>query len=78
MTLRTPQLADTPRLHNFVTQLDALLKSTTDEATILASGKTLLDELVAKDDWLPTEYAQPNPERYQQFYFMPTPMTVFR
>ena len=73
MTLRTPQLADTPRLHNFVTQLNALLKSTTDEAAILASGKTLLGELVANDDWLPDEYAQPNPERYQQFLLYADP-----
>jgi predicted metal-dependent enzyme (double-stranded beta helix superfamily) len=73
MTLRTPQLADTPRLHNFVTQLDALLKSTADEAAILASGKPLLAELVAQDDWLPDEYAQPNPERYQQFLLYADP-----
>jgi predicted metal-dependent enzyme (double-stranded beta helix superfamily)/rhodanese-related sulfurtransferase len=73
MTLRTPPLADTPRLHNFVTQLDALLKDTSDEAAILASGKPLLAELVAQDDWLPDEYAQPNPERYQQFLLYADP-----
>ncbi len=73
MTLRTPPLADTPRLQNFVTQLDALLKSATKEAAILASGKKLLAELVAQDDWLPDEYAQPNPERYQQFLLYADP-----
>ena len=73
MTLRTPALADTPRLQHFVTQLDALLSSTADEAAILASGKPLLAELVAHDDWLPTEYAQPNPERYQQFLLYADP-----
>ena len=73
MTLRTPPLADTPRLHNFVTQLDALLKDTSDEAAILASGKPLLAELVEQDDWLPDEYAQPNPERYQQFLLYADP-----
>ena len=73
MTLRTPPLAHTPRLQNFVTQLAAQLKSTSAEATLLASGKTLLAELVAKDDWLPTEYAQPNPERYQQFLLYADP-----
>ena len=73
MTLRTPALADTPRLQHFVTQLDALLSSTADEAAILASGKPLLAELVAHDDWLPTEYAKPNPERYQQFLLYADP-----
>jgi len=73
MTLRTPQLADTPRLQKFVTDLDDLLEGTTDEAAILASGKTLLAELVAQDDWLPDAYAQPNPERYQQFLLYADP-----
>ncbi len=77
MNLRTPQLADTPRLQHFVTQLDALLKSTTDEMAILASGKPLLAELVAQDDWLPDEYAQPNPERYQQFLLYADPEDRF-
>lgn len=73
MTLRTPQLADTPRLQKFVSHLDALLQSTSDEAAILARGKTLLAELVAQDDWLPDDYAQPNPERYQQFLLYADP-----
>jgi len=73
MTLRTPQLAETPQLQTFVAQLDALLTATSDEATILASGKTWLADLVAQDDWLPTEFAQPNPERYQQFLLYADP-----
>jgi len=73
MTLRTPQLADTPRLGQFVNQLDALLKASTDEAAILTRGKTLLSELVAQDDWLPNEFAQVNPERYQQFLLYADP-----
>ncbi len=77
MTLRTPQLADTPRLGHFVTQLDALLKASTDEAAILSHGKTLLGELVAQDDWLPPEFAQPNPERYQQFLLYADPEDRF-
>lgn len=77
MTLSTPSLAETPRLQSFVTQLDALLKSTTDEAAILAQGKTLLTDLVAKDDWLPDEFAQPNPERYQQFLLYADPEDRF-
>jgi predicted metal-dependent enzyme (double-stranded beta helix superfamily)/rhodanese-related sulfurtransferase len=77
MTLRTPLLADTPRLQSFVSQLDDLLKRTTDEAAILAQGKTWLAELVAQDDWLPDEYAHPNPERYQQFLLYADPEDRF-
>jgi predicted metal-dependent enzyme (double-stranded beta helix superfamily)/rhodanese-related sulfurtransferase len=77
MTLRTPTLAETPRLHSFVTQLHGLLQGTRDEATILARGKTLLTELVTHDDWLPDEFAQPNPERYQQFLLYADPEDRF-
>jgi predicted metal-dependent enzyme (double-stranded beta helix superfamily)/rhodanese-related sulfurtransferase len=73
MTLRTPSLADTPRLQHFVTQLDEVLQRTQDEAAILERGKALLTELVAQDDWLPDAYAQPNPERYQQFLLYADP-----
>ncbi len=73
MTFRTPSLSDTPRLQQFVTQLDDLLHHTQDEAAILARGKTLLGELVAHDDWLPDDYAQPNPERYQQYLLYADP-----
>ena len=77
MTLRTPHLADTPRLQNFVAQMDGLLSGTQDEATILATGKTLLAELIAHDDWLAEDYTQPNPERYQQYLLYADPEDRF-
>ncbi len=54
-------------LRDFVTAFGRLLDSAPDEARVLAEGGALLRTLVAQDDWLPTAYAQPNPERYQQF-----------
>ena len=73
MTLRTPALNDTPRLQHFVTQLDDLLRRTSNEAAILERGKVLLEQLVMQDDWLPEAFAQPNPERYQQFLLYADP-----
>lgn len=55
------------RLRATVVGFAELLESTTDEATILARGSTLLSELVAYDDWLPAEYAAPDVARYQQY-----------
>lgn len=55
------------RLRVLVVGLAELLDSTTDEARILAHGSELLCELVRNDDWLPTEYAKPDPARYQQY-----------
>jgi predicted metal-dependent enzyme (double-stranded beta helix superfamily) len=37
------------------------------EAHRLEAGAPALRELIAYDDWLPDAFAQPNPERYQQF-----------
>jgi predicted metal-dependent enzyme (double-stranded beta helix superfamily)/rhodanese-related sulfurtransferase len=73
MTLRTPDLEQTPRLKHFVTQFDDLLRRTQEEASILQRGKVLLEQLVQQDDWLPDEFAQANPERYQQFLLYADP-----
>ena len=55
------------RLRAFVLDLAALLERTADEAEILQAGGALLADLVAVDDWLPEDYAQPDPERYRQY-----------
>ncbi|MEV5023034.1 cysteine dioxygenase [Sphingobium sp. LMA1-1-1.1] len=64
-TLERP--IDTTRLRGFVTAFADLLAATRDEQAILDSGSALLARLIASDDWLPEEFAQPNPERYQQY-----------
>ena len=59
-----------PRLHrlaNFVGALGTLVDTTSDEDLILAEGRRLLAGLIARDDWLPDEYARPDPARYQQY-----------
>ncbi|MEJ2814558.1 cysteine dioxygenase [Caulobacter sp. CCG-8] len=64
-TLRSP-----PKLHRlaeFVGDVGSLLDRTRDEDLILADGARLLAGLIARDDWLPDAYAQPDPTRYQQY-----------
>ncbi|MEE1923349.1 cysteine dioxygenase [Pseudomonas sp. 148P] len=55
------------RLRRFIGDLAELLDHEQDEAAILDRGQNLLQQLVAHDDWLPEELAQPDPTRYQQF-----------
>ena len=55
------------RLRHFIGALGDLLDRESDEAVILDHGQGLLRSLVAHDDWLPEELAQPDPVRYQQF-----------
>ena len=62
-----PPLHGTARLRHFVQQLAVLVEQRLPEPETLAQGRALLAALVAHDDWLPAAYAQPHPERYQQY-----------
>ncbi|MFP3567748.1 cysteine dioxygenase [Paraburkholderia sp. SIMBA_030] len=55
------------RLRTFVGRIASLVDDAVPEAQLLESGGAHLRELVAHDDWLPDAFAQPDPERYQQF-----------
>ncbi|MBH3382780.1 cysteine dioxygenase [Pseudomonas juntendi] len=55
------------RLRHFIDRLAALLDQQPDEPALLDRGQPLLAELVAHDDWLPDDLAQPDPQRYQQY-----------
>jgi predicted metal-dependent enzyme (double-stranded beta helix superfamily) len=72
--MSTPALATPPAatqsiapLRDFVTALSRLLDQQLTEAEILSRAGALLGALVARDDWLPAEYAQPHPEHFQQY-----------
>ena len=55
------------RLRAFVGRIASLVDERAPEAHLLESGGAALRELIAHDDWLPDAFAQPDPERYQQF-----------
>ena len=55
------------RLRTFVTDFAGLLERSGDEVDVLAHGAQLLAALVAQDDWLPDDFAEPSPERYRQY-----------
>lgn len=64
----TPDLIDAKqRLRQFVHQVSAAVSQTPDEAPLLDQVATALAALVRHDDWLPAEFAQPDPERYRQY-----------
>lgn len=54
--------------------MDALVSRAADEASVLNEGELALKALIAHDDWLPPEYAQPVAGRYQSYalYVDPT------
>lgn len=55
------------RLRAFVGRIASLVDERAPEAQLLDAGGAALRELIAHDDWLPDAFAQPDPERYQQF-----------
>ena len=55
------------RLRQFLAELTELLDQQPAEAALLERGEALLARLVAHDDWLPAELAEPHPEHYQQY-----------
>jgi len=61
------QLRHPERLRAFIGALAELLDSDPREGDKLQRGGKLLAQLVSHDDWLPEAYAQPDPERYQQY-----------
>jgi predicted metal-dependent enzyme (double-stranded beta helix superfamily) len=56
------------RFRNFVSAFTRLVETAPrDEERIFAEGGVLLSSLIDHDDWLPAEFAQASPERYQQY-----------
>ncbi|WP_430765289.1 cysteine dioxygenase [Pseudomonas syringae] len=55
------------RLGAFIDALAQLIGSEPHESDLLRRGGKLLAQLVSHDDWLPTEFAVPSSQRYQQF-----------
>ena len=65
------------RLREFVADLTRLIDSLDDEPTLLAAGHSLLSGLIAVDDWLPDQHAQPHPQFYQQHLLHCDPLERF-
>jgi predicted metal-dependent enzyme (double-stranded beta helix superfamily) len=55
------------RLRAFIGALAELIDGNLHEADLLQRGARLLEQLVSHDDWLPEDFARPDPERYQQY-----------
>ncbi|AZD29864.1 cysteine dioxygenase family protein [Pseudomonas chlororaphis] len=55
------------RLRAFIGALAELIDSNPREGDLLHRGGKLLAQLVSHDDWLPEDFARPDPARYQQY-----------
>ena len=64
-------------LRHLVRGLTQLVEKTADEFRLLSEGGALLRSLVERDDWLPSVYAAPNPNRYSQYLLYRDPQARF-
>ncbi|KQX25984.1 MULTISPECIES: cysteine dioxygenase [unclassified Sphingomonas] len=55
------------RLRDAVQALTAIADGQPDEPRFLDEASHVLADLLAHDDWLPARFAQPSPDRYQQY-----------
>ena len=55
------------KLRGFISEIAQLVDQDFPETHLLEQGAVALSKLIAEDDWLPDAYAQPSPDRYQQF-----------
>jgi predicted metal-dependent enzyme (double-stranded beta helix superfamily) len=69
----------TPRFAHFVQELTHLVDDVgpAEEDALRRGGRALLQALVANDDWLPEEFAQPHPQYYQQYLLYADPQNRF-
>jgi 3-mercaptopropionate dioxygenase len=65
------------KLRDFVVSFTHLVATEHDEPSLIAEGRLLLTELVVADDWLPTIFAVPHPQHYQQYLLHCDPLERF-
>jgi predicted metal-dependent enzyme (double-stranded beta helix superfamily) len=66
------------KFETFTRDLTELIdRAKNNEPEILKAGGELLSQLVAQDDWLPEQFAQPNPQYYSQYLLYCDPQERF-
>lgn len=70
-------MASLDALRDFVIDMTRLVEAQKDEAATVAAATQLLSALIAKDDWLPDDYAVPHPDFYRQYLLHADPLERF-
>src|SRR5919201_3062805 len=65
------------RLRCLISDLIALANSGAGEPDVLGKAGAALQELVSADDWLPPEFAEPDPVQYRQYLLYRDPLERF-
>lgn len=65
------------KLVTFIQGLTLLIDEQASEDLIFTKGKTLLETLIRKDDWLPEVFCKQHPEFYRQYLLFADPLDRF-
>jgi len=65
------------RFRTFVANVTKVVAAGGSDADVVGRVRPLLGELVKHDDWLPDEYAQPDPQYYRQYLLHCDPLERF-
>lgn len=61
------QHMNTPRFFQFLDAMDVIVSRAQPEPALLDESEDALKLLIAHDDWLPSEFARPDAEKYQSY-----------
>ena len=55
------------QFRDFVRAISELADRDLDEAVMLENARPLMSDLLTRDNWLPRQFSEPNPDRYRQY-----------
>jgi 3-mercaptopropionate dioxygenase len=64
-------------VRSFIRDMTECVVKPQDETARLARARQLMGALIARDDWLPDEFAAPHPQHYQQYLLYCDPLERF-
>lgn len=70
-------MASIQPLRDFVADMTRLAGEGLDERGMLKKASPLMQQLLAKDDWLPPQFAEPNEKSYRQYLLHCDPLERF-
>nr|WIE91234.1 cysteine dioxygenase [Mesorhizobium sp. WSM4875] len=65
------------KFRDFVHDLTLLANEDPSEAVMLRKARPLMSDLLTSDEWLPDEFAKPDPDRYSQYLLHCDPLERF-
>lgn len=70
-------MANTKSLRDFISEMTKLADQRLKEPTMLERAQPLMERLLSTDDWLPSQFAEPDEQHYTQYLLHCDPLERF-